>query len=67
MNRIPKNLQLFGIVCARLQHRGQQPVGRMVAVHEGLDVDNDLLAHVDASLGGRRSHMRQKRDLAGVS
>jgi hypothetical protein len=38
----------------------------MVAVHEGLDIDMTF-AHVDASLGGRRSHMRQKRDLAGVS
>jgi hypothetical protein len=28
----------------------------MVAVHEGLDVDDDLLAHVEAALGGRRSH-----------
>ena len=55
-----------GRLCAGLQHRGQQPVGRMVAVHEGLDVDDDLLAHVDAALDRRRSHMRQKRDLTGV-
>jgi hypothetical protein len=35
-----------------------------MAVHEGLDVDDDLLAHIDAALVGRRAHMRQEHHLA---
>ena len=35
-----------------------------VAVHEGLDVDDDLLAHVDAAFERRRAHVRQQHDLA---
>ena len=47
------------------QHRRQHAVGRAVAVHEGLDVDDDLLAHVDAAFDGGRTEMRQQHDLAG--
>ena len=43
---------------------GSTRSGRAVAVDEGLDVDDDLLAHVDAALVGRRAHMRQQHDLA---
>src|SRR5690606_19389853 len=42
----------------------QHAVGRAVAVEEGADVDDDLLAHVDAALDGGRAHMRQDDDLA---
>src|SRR5688572_4149591 len=31
------------------QHRRNDPVRRFVSVGEGLDVDDDLLAHVDAA------------------
>ena len=48
----------------RLQHRRQDPVGRSVAVHEGLDIDNDLVAHVDAPFDRGRSEMRQQNDFA---
>ena len=52
--------------CARtdLQHRRQHAIRRLVAVHEGLDVDDDLLAHVDAAFERGRAHMRQQHDLA---
>ncbi len=42
------------------EHRLDHPVGRGVAVGEGLDVDDDLLAHIDAAFDGRRAHMRQQ-------
>src|ERR1700689_648745 len=48
------------------QHRRQDAVRRAVAVHEGLDVDDDLLAHVDAAFDRRRGQMRQQHDLAGA-
>jgi hypothetical protein len=37
-----------------------------VAVHEGADVDDHLLAHVDAALDRGRAHVRRQYDLAGV-
>ncbi len=42
-----------------LHDRGDDPVGRAVAVHEGLDVDDDLAAHLDAAFDGGRAHMGQ--------
>src|SRR5688572_28925535 len=35
---------------------------RCMSVEEGLDVDNNLLAHVDASLKRSRAHVRQCHD-----
>ena len=34
-----------------------------MAVDEGLDVDDDLLAHVDAAFDRRRAHVRQQHDI----
>src|SRR5206468_3775096 len=31
-----------------LEHRGMDAIGRRVSVEEGLDVDDDLLPHIDA-------------------
>ncbi|ENN84449.1 hypothetical protein RHSP_22289 [Rhizobium freirei PRF 81] len=42
----------------------QHAIGRAMTVDEGADVDDDLVAHVDAALEGRRAHMRQKYHLA---
>src|SRR5437763_1117179 len=36
-----------------------------MAVEEGLDVDDDLLAHIDPAFERGRSEMRQQHDLAG--
>ena len=44
----------------RSEHRCENPVGRLVAVGEGLDVDQHLLAHVDAALERGRAHVRQQ-------
>ena len=41
------------------QHRRENAVGRFVAVGKGLDVDDDLLAHVDAAFERGRAHVRQ--------
>ena len=41
-----------------LQHAWQHPVGRLVVVEEGADVDDHLLAHLDAAFDGGRAHMR---------
>ena len=49
-----------------LQHRRQHAVRRAVAVQEGLDVDDDLFAHVDAAFDRGRAEMRQQHDLAGA-
>ncbi len=49
---------------ARSEHSRQHAVGRPVAVHEGLDIDDHLLAHLVATLVGRRAHVRQQRHLA---
>ena len=46
------------------QHRRQHAVRRPMAVHEGADVDDHLLAHVDAAFDRRRAHVRQQHDLA---
>src|SRR5271163_2703313 len=46
-----------------LQHRAEDAVGRAVAVGEGLDVDDDLLAHGEPPFDRRRAHMRQKHDI----
>src|SRR5512132_1636685 len=46
-----------------LEHARQYPVGWPVAVDEGLDVDHDLLAHVDPALDRRGAHVRQKHDV----
>ena len=45
------------------QHRGDDPVRRLVAVHPGADVDDHLFAHVDAALDGGRAHVRQEDDV----
>src|SRR6266508_1774441 len=49
---------------ASSKHRGQDTVRRPVAIHEGLDVDDDLFAHVDAAFQRGRAHMRQQDNLA---
>src|SRR5215469_13509613 len=49
-----------------LQHRRQDAIRRPMAVEEGLDVDDDLLAHVDTALKRGRGQMRQQHDLAGA-
>src|ERR1700686_529587 len=45
------------------KHRLEYAVGRAVSVGEGLDVDDHLLAHVDAALDSCRAHMRQQHDI----
>ena len=35
-------------------------------VHEGADIDDHLVAHVDAAFDRRRAHMRQDHDLTGA-
>ena len=37
-----------------------------MGVEEGANVDDDLLAHLDAALDGGGPHMRQQHDLAGL-
>ena len=44
------------------EHRRVHAVGRIVAVEEGLDVDDHLLAHVDAAFDRGRAHVRQRHD-----
>ena len=39
-------------------------VRRQVAIEKGLDVDDHLLAHVDAAFDRGRAHVRQQHDLA---
>ena len=34
-----------------------------MAIHEGLDIDNDLLAHINAPFDRRRAGVRQQDDL----
>ena len=46
------------------QHRGHDQVRRSVPVGEGLDVDDDLFAHLVAALDRGRAHVRQQHDLA---
>ncbi len=48
----------------RSKHRGQHAIGRAMPVHEGSDVDDDLLAHVDAAFQGGRAHVGQQHDLS---
>src|SRR5579872_578860 len=50
---------------ARLEHAGQHAIRWLVIVEEGADVDDHLLAHLDAAFDGGRAHMRQQRHLAG--
>jgi pimeloyl-ACP methyl ester carboxylesterase len=45
----PERIDALVLVDAA-QHRWNDAVRRLVAVHEGLDVDDDLLAHVGAAL-----------------
>src|SRR5277367_5038959 len=47
-----------------LQHARQHPVRRAVAIDEGLDVEDDLLAHIAAALVGGRAHVGQQGDLS---
>src|SRR5690242_9586019 len=47
-----------------LKHRLQDAVRGLVAVDEGLDVDDDLLAHVEPAFQGGRAHMRQQHHIA---
>src|SRR5262249_39144691 len=49
---------------ATLQHRRQDAVGRPVPVQESSDVDDHLLAHVDAAFERGRAPMRQQHHLA---
>ncbi len=48
----------------QLDFQRQHAVRRPVAVAVGADVDDHLLAHVDAAFDRRRSHVRQDDDLA---
>src|SRR5215469_1289397 len=45
------------------QHRADDPIGRTVAVGEGLDVDDHSFARRDPSLDRRRAHMRKQHDI----
>src|SRR5690242_8533563 len=56
----------IGCLMLGLQHRRQNAIGRTVTVKEGLDVDNDLLAHVDAAFKRGRREMRQQHHFAGA-
>src|SRR5688572_16157621 len=47
----------------RSEHRRNDAVRRFVAIGEGLDVDDDLLAHVDAAFECARTHVRQQHDV----
>src|SRR6478735_291189 len=49
-----------------LEHRGQDSIRGPVPVEEGLDIDDDLLAHVDAALERGRTHMGEQHHLAGA-
>src|SRR5579872_4583613 len=60
-----RSIDIEWIGAPGLQHGRQNAIGRTMAVHEGLDVDDDLLAHVDAAFQRSRSHVRQQHDLAG--
>src|SRR5436190_8440147 len=51
----------------RSQHARQHAIWRLMVVEEGSDVDDHLLAHVDAAFDGGRAHMRQQRHLAGLA
>src|SRR5688500_10443116 len=42
------------------EHGFEHAVRRRMPIGEGLDVDYDLLAHVDAALNGGRAHVRQQ-------
>src|SRR5437868_14404300 len=46
-----------------LQDRAEDAVGRTVTVGEGLDVDDDLLAHREPPFDRRRAHMWQQDDI----
>src|SRR5262249_6993217 len=48
------------------KHRWQHPVGWLVAIEESADVDDDLLAHLDAALDRGRAHVGEHHDLAGA-
>ena len=48
------------------QHARQHAVRRLVVVEEGLDIDDHLLAHLDAALDGGGAHVRQQHDLPGL-
>src|SRR6476469_3015618 len=50
-----------------LEHRGQDSIRRPVPVEERLDIDDDLLAHVDAALERGRTHMGEQHHLARAS
>src|SRR5262249_30238295 len=45
-----------------LEHGWMHAVGRVVTIKEGLDVDDDFFAHVDAALDCRRAHVWQRHD-----
>ena len=64
--RASRTMQLMHEAALGLQHRRQHPIRRPVAVHEGADVDDHLLAHVDAAFERGRAHMRQQHHLAGA-
>src|SRR5680860_1641047 len=49
-----------------LEHCGMDAVRRGVTVEAGLDVEDDLLAHVDAAFERGRAHMRQHHDLIAL-
>src|SRR6187401_1318773 len=51
---------------AASEHAGQHAVRRLVVVEEGPDIDDHLLAHLDAAFDRGRAHVRQQRDLAGL-
>ena len=65
----PSGLSRNWLSCSRRrwnrcsEHRGNDAIRRLVAVGEGLDVDDHLLAHVDAAFDGGRAHMRQQHHI----
>ena len=50
----------------RCQNITDDPVGRLLAVGEGLDVDDHLLAHVDPAFDRRRTHMGSSTTLSSA-
>ena len=57
---VGRGTRAFG---ARSKHGCVHAVRRIVAVEEGVDVDDHLLAHVEAALKRRRAKVRKNHNL----
>src|SRR3984885_2128971 len=60
-----RRLRIAPVARVLSQHRRQDAVRRPMAVHERVDVEDDLLAHIDTALERRRAEMRQQHDFSG--